>query len=204
MAESLKVDLFAEDKAHEALLEPLIRRVARDSGLESVVSLRSPLGGYGRMLSELCAFQKALRSGQAGLQVPDILVIGRDTNCEAFTRAQQTVRNHIDQEVFPGFAIACPQPHIERWFLADPVSFREVVGADPRAGRRKCQRDLYKERLADAIFRGGNPATLGGIEFAKDLVNAMDLYRAERAEPSLRHFINELRQAFALVSGEEG
>jgi hypothetical protein len=203
MAESLRVDLFAEDKAHEALLEPLIRRLARDSDLEVIVSLRSPLGGYGRMLLELGVFQKAVRSGQPGLQVPDILVIGRDTNCEAFTRARQTVRNHIDHEVFPSFAVACPEPHIERWFLADPVSFQEVVGADPRPGRRKCQRDLYKERLADAIRRGGNPATLGGIEFATDLVKAMDLYRAARAEPSLRHFINELRQAFALLSMKE-
>lgn len=203
MADSLTVDLFAEDKAHEALLEPLIRRVARDRGLEAIVSLRSPLGGHGRMLSELSAFQKAVRSGQPGLQVPDILVIGRDTNCEAFASAHQAVINHIDQEVFPVFAIACPDPHIERWFLADQVSFQKVIGSDSRPGRRKCQRGLYKEKLVDAVRRGGNPATLGGIEFAMDLVKSMDLYRAAKGEPSLRHFISDLRKAFALVSREE-
>jgi hypothetical protein len=37
--------------------------------------------------------------------------------------------------------------------------------------------------------------TLGGIEFAEEIVECMDLYRAGKDEPSLKHFIDELRSA---------
>ena len=46
---------------------------------------------------------------------------------------------------------------------------------------------------------GGHPPTLGGIEFAAELVGEMDLYRAGENEPSLQHFIDDFRQAAILV-----
>jgi hypothetical protein len=49
--------------------------------------------------------------------------------------------------------------------------------------------------LAEAVRKGGNPATLGGIEFASDLVESIDLFRAGKNEPSLRHFIDDIRKA---------
>jgi hypothetical protein len=199
MADTLKIDLFAEDRAHEAFLDPLIRRLLRDDDVETVIRHRSPLGGHGKMLTELEAFQKIIQGRQPGFEVPDILVVARDANCQPFSHARQGVNDLIDQNVFPAIAIACPDPHIERWFLADPPSFHRVIGAESRGGRRKCERDLYKRKLAEAIRRGGNPPTLGGIEFATEIVEEMDLYRAGRNEPSLQHFISDFRQATVLV-----
>ena len=37
--------------------------------------------------------------------------------------------------------------------------------------------------------------SLGGIEFADDILAAMDLERAAKADPSLRRFLDDLRQA---------
>lgn len=203
MANRVKVDLFAEDRAHEAFLDALLQRLLRESGTETSIRHRSPLGGHGKMLTELEAFQKIIRGGQPGIDVPDILVVARDSNCQRFTHARQAVHSLIDQRVFPAFAIACPDPHIERWFLADPVSFHQVIGAESKPGRRKCERELYKRKLAEAIRRGGHPATLGGIEFANELVGVMNLYRAGRNEPSLQHFVDDFRQAAILMMKRE-
>lgn len=88
---------------------------------------------------------------------------------------------------------ACPDPHVERWYLADPQSFERVVGKRPDIGTRKCVRDHYKRVLASAIVQGGHPATLGGVEFAPELVEAMDLYRAGRNDSSLKAFVDDFR-----------
>lgn len=74
MADALKVDLFGEDRAHEAFLNALIRRLVKEDGTEMSIRHRSPLGGHGKMLTELEAFQKIIRGRQLGIGVPDILV----------------------------------------------------------------------------------------------------------------------------------
>ncbi len=199
MANRVMVDLFAEDRAHEAFLDALLQRLLREAGTEMLIRHRSPLGGHGKMLTELEAFQKIIRGRQPGIEVPDILVVARDANCQRFAHARQSVHELIDQAVFPAFAIACPDPHIERWFLADPISFHQIIGAESKPGRRKCERDIYKRKLAEAIRKGGHPPTLGGIEFANELVGAMNLYRAGRNEPSLQHFLDDFRQAAKLT-----
>ena len=35
--------------------------------------------------------------------------------------------------------------------------------------------------------------TLGGAEFAEEIITAADLFRAGKNEPSLKHFVDELR-----------
>ncbi len=86
--------------------------------------------------------------------------------------------------------IACPDPHVERWYLADPESFKEVIGVGPKVSRKKCERDYYKSILQQAILDAGHPPTLGGIEFAREIVENMDFYRARKGERSLNHFLN--------------
>jgi hypothetical protein len=44
--------------------------------------------------------------------------------------------------------------------------------------------------LANAVAQAGHPPTLGGIEFAADIVAAMDLYRAGKSEKSLKSFVD--------------
>lgn len=119
----LVVDLFAEDRAHEAFVGALVRRLLREADQRATLHVRSVLGGHGRALAELRAFQKAIQGRQPGLEASDILVIARDANCSSFAKARQGIVRCVDPNVFPVVAIACPDPHIERWFLADPVTF---------------------------------------------------------------------------------
>jgi hypothetical protein len=90
--------------------------------------------------------------------------------------------------------IACPDPHIERWFIADPPSFREAIGNQPKPGKKKCDRDRYKTILAKSVREAGHPSLLGGIEFAREIVDSMDLYRAGKADKSLKDFLDQLGQ----------
>jgi hypothetical protein len=46
-----------------------------------------------------------------------------------------------------------------------------------------------------------SPRSLGGVEFAEELVNAMDFYRAGRRDPSLKAFISELTSQLKLLQG---
>jgi hypothetical protein len=117
-----------------------------------------------------------------------------DGNCSFFAKKREEIAAET-LEIFKGVvAAACPDPHVERWSMADPDSFETLVGRRPALGKEKCTRDRYKKLLAEALRQAGHLAPLGGIEFAAELVAAMDLYRAGRNESSLRAFIREFRQ----------
>jgi len=59
--------------------------------------------------------------------------------------------------------------------------------------------DEWKWELEAALERAGEIVTAGGAEFAEDIVEVMDLYRAGRVERSLRSFADELRAALKLL-----
>jgi hypothetical protein len=193
MPNPIQLALYYEDKAHELFIGALAQRFIDEMGVEARISVLSARGGHSKMIAELEEYQSAIRSRQYSLSAPDLLLLARDANCESYARARRLIAERIDLQIFPYHVIACPDPHIERWFMADPESFCLVVGSDPMPGRRKCVRNYYKKKLLSAVKRGGNPALLGGIEFAKDLAQEMDLYRAGRNEPSLRHFADEFK-----------
>lgn len=195
MSSSIVVDLFAEDWAHEALLAPMILRAGNETGVSVRVRTRSARGGHGRAIAEYVEYQRLL---QAGVVDPDIIVVAIDGNCSTFTKKRQEIEEKTDPENRTRVVPACPDPHIERWFLADPDSFQVVVGSRPRVGRKKCVRDHYKQMLATAVQQGGHPATLGGLEFARDLVEKMDFYRAGKNDASLRAFLDDLKNKLKL------
>ena len=176
------------------VLRPIVKRVAAEMGVQVTIHSRCSGGGHGQVLQELGAFQRAVSKGQPGLS-KGILVAGRDANCSGYQEMKRELGGVVEGGLFLGVAIACPDPHVERWLMADPESFSEVDGADPRPGKKKCEKDLYKEKLRAAVLRGGNPPTLGGVEFAEDLVAAMDLFRAGKNEPSLGSFVDDLKAA---------
>lgn len=193
MSNPVLLDLFVEDRAHEELLKPLAIRVGREEQVDMRVSVRIARGGHARAISEFRLYQRAAEAGGLSGIPADLVVVGIDGNCSTFTNA----RDEIQRATRPTFAdrlvVACPDPHVERWYLADPQSFNAVVGDQPRVGPRKCARDHYKQLLANSIQRAGHPATLGGIEFASELVTAMNLYRAGRNAVSLKAFLDDLR-----------
>lgn len=129
------------------------------------------------------------------MTLPDLIVVAIDANCSPQAQARKSIAQALRPELAMRVVIACPDPHVERWYLADAVAFSDVVGSCPRIGRKKCKRDHYKQKLAQAVLDAKHPPTLGGIEFAAELVRSMDLHRAGKADPSLRRFIADLRSA---------
>jgi hypothetical protein len=199
MTEPIVVDIFAEDQAHAALLEPLLSRIATEEGVAIDLRVRWARGGHGRAIHEFRTYQKLVEKGATADPWPDVMVVCIDGNCSTLA----TKRKEIMAATAPSFAgrvvAACPDPHVECWYLADPDSFHEVVGYRPALGKKKCIREHYKNLLADAVRRGGNPPTLGGIEFASELTGKMDLYRAGRNDSSLKAFLSEFRQKLRQV-----
>jgi hypothetical protein len=185
--------LFAEDKAHELLLSAVCARMAREEGHSLDLRVVSARRGHGRVLEELRAFQLVLRKLAAA--VPDLFVIAVDANCQRFAKARQAIGDEIEVAIRERSVIACPDPHVERWFLADRAAVQAVLGVEARVPSRKCEKDYYKRLLADTVHRAGHTSSLGGIEYAEELVAALDWYRAAKGERSLKAFLDDLRSA---------
>ena len=189
----LEIALFGEDYAHRQIVGALTRRVAVEVGVAVRLDWRSAVRGHARVRQELGFYLRDL-TNQGG-PYPDLIVVASDANCQGL---QQFIR-----EIAPWAApapapliLAIPDPHIERWLLLDGAAFRSVFGRGCNAPAYKCGRDEYKNLLATAIHAAGITPALGGIEFAEDIVQAMDLERAMQTDNSLRRFVEELRRAF--------
>lgn len=191
MSDPPVVDLFVEDHAQEEFLKFLLQRLADERGKQLDVRVRSARGGHGKALTEFEKYQKASAKGFAGLTMPHFVVVGRDSNCSRPNDARKAIHENTEPAFQHRVLVACPDPHVERWYLADPQTFAEVVGSPPKLGKRKCEHELYKKLLSKAVRDAGHPPTLGGIEFARELVQQMDLYRAAKNESTLGQFVKE-------------
>ena len=204
-SDPLVVDLFVEDRAHDAFVRALVARIAREEQIPTQVQARSARGGHPRALAEFDAYQTLVEKGALADRVPDLVVVVIDGNCSPAQKKRKEIRKATRPRLLDRTVAGSPNPHVERWFLADPDSFHTVVGHRPVVGHEKCERAHYKRLLADAIRQAGQPATLGGIEFATELVDAMDLYRAGRNDSSLKSFVDDLRGQFREIrSGASG
>jgi hypothetical protein len=189
-----RIILFVEDFAHEVLLKTLIQRLADLQNISiGKPEIRSARGGHGRVLNELDQY---LRDVQRGRQsVPDLLVVGTDSNCKGLLKRRQEVEDVVAKYRLP-FVCAIPDPHIERWLLLDSAAFKAVLGKGCDAPDQKCERDRYKHLLINAIRNAGVTPLLGGIEHAEDIVNEMNLARVEKNDESFGKFLKALRDQF--------
>lgn len=198
MSNRVVVDLFAEDLAHEKFLEPMLNRVAREEGVKVWTRVISAKGGHGRAIKEFERYQNT--KDKLDREPGDFVVVAIDGNCSTFVKARGEILNSTTPALIDKLVVACPDPHVERWYLADPKSFEVVVGYRPRIIPNKCERDHYKHLLSEAIRKAGHPVPLGGIEFASELVEEMDLYRAGKSDSSLKAFLDDLRIRLKTVS----
>jgi hypothetical protein len=183
------VAAFVEDFAHCQVIGALIGRVAGELGIEVEVDWRNARRGHGHVVRELREYLRDIRK-QGNL--PDLVVIGTDANCKGLV--ERSKQMPTDMSPVPT-VLAIPDPHIERWLLLDGAAFKRVLGQGCQAPDQKCSRDRYKETLIRAIVNAGVTPSLGGIEFAEDIVSAMNLKCAAKADPSLRRFLDDLRRA---------
>ena len=190
----LLVDLYCEDRGHEEFSRALIQRLAGEEQTPIRLRTQNSVGGHGRAVTEFRLWQRKVVKGLSE-RVPDLLVLVIDGNCKDWGSAHKELRAVVDSSLFPHFVVGCPEPHVERWCFADPESFKMIVGQAPPADPGKCERLCYKNLLHRTILDAGQPILTTAMEFAPDLIEAMDLYRAGKNQRSLGHFVDELRQA---------
>lgn len=188
-----EVALFVEDFAHQAFLAALLQRLAAEYGVEVHLDWRNARRGHGAVVNELKQFLRDLQRGRDRL--PDLVVVATDANCKGLVERLRQI-NDVTSESALRVICAVPDPHIERWLLLDSAAFKTVFGRGCNAPDQKCERMRYKKMLIDAIRVSGVTPSLGGIEFAEDIVAAMDFNRAVAADDSLRRVIEELRGVF--------
>lgn len=184
------IALFGEDYAHQQVVGALVQRLAAEAGIDVRMDWRSAVRGHGQVVQELDTYLRDLiRQGGR----PDLIIVASDANCKGLNaRTRELARTNAPAPVI----LAIPDPHIERWLLLDGAAFREVLGRGCDAPDQKCCRDLYKRRLIEAVYAAGITPSIGGIEYAEDIVRHMNIDRAMRADQSLRRFVIEIRQTF--------
>ena len=200
MVAELVVGFFMEDIAHVRFMTGLVNRIASEIGVATRFDVRNASGGISQMRSELRRFLRYHTNIQSALF--DILIIVQDADKEGETEVRSQIRNLIERTGYPRTTIiAAPDPYIEAWYLADPVSIQTISGYQNliQIPQDNNEKNLYKSELSQAF----GYAPLGGIEYADEIVAGMDLYRASQNLSSLRHFIDELRSALTQLVPED-
>ena len=190
----IEVALFGEDIGHKEVVGALVARVASEEKLATSLKWRSDTGGVPTVLGKLNRYVRDLeRQGDP----PDLLVVAVDSNREGHgTRAQQVAKHQSPTPT----VLAIPDPHVERWLLLDGEAFKKVLGHGCSAPDQKCEKNRYKQVLASQMARAGIEPLLGGLEYAKDLIEAMNLQRAMAVDKSIKHFLTDLRRELRNVS----
>lgn len=189
--ETLTVELFCEDNAHESCARAIVMRIAREIAVEASIHTATASSGIPRLKRELRAFQ-SLVSRRAG--TPHLLVILVDANAAGPAARRAEIAGVLDAAVFPEVVIGTPNPCVERWLLADPVSFSETIGVQPEIGATNT-RDAWKRRLVTALEAAEEIVVQGGAEFAEELIAPMDFYRAGQSDSTIQAFADDLRAA---------
>jgi len=177
-----------------------VERLAGDVGLRPTLQSPSARGGHARALEEFRLWQESfLKQARQGL--PDVLVLVIDANCSGWNAARGQLEAAIDEAVIPHHVVGCPDPHVERWYIADPAAFQQVVGVPPGRDQGKCERNVYKQLVEDAVRAAELPLLTGTADLAPDLVAEMDLFQAGKNQPSLGHFVSDLRGVLRRLAG---
>lgn len=186
-----EIALFVEDFAHRQVIGALVQRIAGDFNLDVRLDWRNATRGYGQVVREFNTYLRAIE--RQGYPAPHLIIVATDANCRGWN---QRIREFGDAVSPAPIVHAIPDPHIERWLLLDGAAFKAVFGRGCDAPDQKCDRYRYKQRLVHAIFDAGITPNLGGMEFAEDIVQQMDIERAELADDSFGRFVGSLRTTF--------
>jgi hypothetical protein len=193
---AFRVELFCEDSAHESCARAVINRIARELDVDVNLRVGSARFGIPRLKSELKDFQSLIRRGSGA---PDLLVVIADGNDDGPQVRRREVADVIDSAVFSRYVVGTPDPYVEHWLLADPISFAERFGHQPALDSPH-GRDGWKRRLVESLEAAGEIVTQGGAEFAEDIIDVMDFYRAGQSVPTIQAFADDVRSALKLLA----
>ena len=186
-----EIALFVEDNAHQQVIGALVQRIAEESDVPIQLDWRNAVGGHGKVIAELNDYMRDLK--RQGGPWPDLIVVATDANCKGLNERMREIGGR--DEPAP-MILAIPDPHIERWLLLDGAAFKAVFGKGCDAPDQKCDRDRYKQQLIKAIHATGTIPILGGIEYAEDIVQQININRVAQVDRSFRRFVEELRDIF--------
>lgn len=186
-----KIALFVEDDAHRQVIGTLTQRLAKERQVNISLDWRNATRGHGEVIQEFKNYLRDVK--KQGEPLPDLIIIATDANCEGW---KDRVKKLDDQNAPAPIIFAIPDPHIERWLLLDGAAFKVVFGKGCDAPDQKCERDLYKQQLIQAIQSAGTTPNLGGIEFAEDIVGKINIQRAKHADSSFQRFVDDLLHKF--------
>ncbi len=197
----LDLALIVEDVAQEKFVGRLAARICRECGFAVNISILSARLGFPKVLGRVEDALAEWVTGQAPL--PHGVIIAADSNCQGVARRRNQILKRAEA-LREQLILAVPNPHVERWFLIDSHAFKEVLGRGCMAPDEKCDKDRYKRLLAQAVRDAGIDPLIGGIEYAEDLADALDLDRAEANDESLGSFIRDLRAFVHRVQEAQG
>ena len=186
-----EIALFVEDSAHQQVIGALVKRIATECGIDAQLDWRNVVGGHGKVITELDAYLRDLK--RQGSPWPDLLIVATDVNCKGLNERTREIGARVSPVPM---ILALPDPHIERWLLLDGAAFKEVFGKGCDAPDQKCDRGHYKQRLIEAIFAAGIKPSLGGIEYAEDIIQQINIDRASRVDRSFRRFVEDMHRIF--------
>lgn len=188
-----RIVLFVEDRAHRDVLDVLVRRLCEEQQVEVEFVWSNATRGFGAVARDLKRYVSELKVTGT---LPDLLIVASDGNCRG-TSARRAELAVDDLGVPVVYAI--PDPHIERWLMLDGRAFKSVFGVGCDAPDRKCDRDRYKQLLGEQVAASGTPAVFGGIEYAQELMESLDIERAATADRSFARFVGELRSVLRVL-----
>ncbi len=194
MAEARSVAVFCDDRAHEALARAVLARLATEHRVSLDLRFASSRGGHPRVIAELKAFQQQFARRWPG--AAQLLVVMVDANCLGWAQARKQCADEARLDLFPHIVVGCPDPHVERWYLADKAAFQAAVGARPEVTQGKCDRDYCKRAFATAVRQAGEIAVPDLYAFAPDIVDHLDLRSPDRLDRSFQAFLSDLRDVF--------
>ena len=190
------ISLFGEDAGHELVLKALISRLSSEHHTDVRIASLSATGGVTKVHYEFGMYLRDVQRGR--LSTPDLIVVATDGNCKGHTARRQEIEKAADP--YPSLSdlilYAIPDPHIERWLLSDPNAFRAALGRGCNVPHQKCERNYYKNALANEVRESGVKPILGGLEYADDITTNMNFATAEKNDPSLGRMVRELRARF--------
>ena len=186
----------------------LVKRIAEDIGIDAgklFHDVRADHRGSG-LLPRLESFA---RQNPAQLMGGSrILLISLDGNCRGPNdRIKQVFKEcpslrPLKTPLLDRLVFAVPDPHIERWYLADQRAFNEAVGsaAAPEMPRYKCEQDFYKQLLRDSFAAANISTWAAGHEFGRPIAEKIDFKALERVDrKGFKKFADDLRRAFRQV-----